>query len=270
MDEKDLELEETVDEEETEEPEEAEALDESEPEDEAQDTEFEYDENGDIIIPEDEKDEEEGDSEEEEPEKAEMEPVAPERDEEKEALRRKLEEYERQTRDTLKNLGVEEEDGLKGLVKLAAEAEGLTEQEYLAKVEQERRAEQERQARNRSAFEQRMQRDLSEIHAAYPETKRYSSPEEFPNFKRFGQLMDAGATPVEAFVASHPDSIKESAVVSARQSSLNATKQHIRSSVPKGAKRESVHMPKSELRAWREMFPGKSDREIVELYKETM
>lgn len=269
MDEKDLELEETV-EEDTEEPEEAEALDESEPEDEAQDADFEYDENGDIIIPEDEKEAEEGEPEEEKPEEAEKEPVAPERDEEKEELRRELEEYKKQTRDTLKHLGVEEEDGIKGLVKLAAEAAGLTEAEYLEKKANERRQEEERLAKQRTAFESRMKRDMDLIHAAYPETRKYSSPEEFPNFKRFGQLVDAGATPEEAYVASHPDSIKESAATSARQSSLNATKQHIRSSVPKGAKREAVHMPKNELHAWREMFPGMSDKEIVALYKETL
>lgn len=269
MDEKDLELEETADEMEAEEPEEADTLEESEPENEVQDTDFEYDENGDIIIPVDEKDEEKMEPEKEDSEVAKEAPSPPERDEEKEALRRQLEEYKNQTRDTLKTLGVSESDGLKGLVKLAAEAEGLTEEEYLEKRAQARRIEQERLAQQRSAFEERMQRDLAQIHAEYPETRKYSSPEQFPNFKRFGQLMDAGATPAEAYVASHPDSIKESAATSARQSSLNETKQHIRSSVPKGAKKEGVHMPKGELAQWREMFPHKSDKEIIELYKET-
>lgn len=284
MEEKDLDLvedEEIETEEETaEEPDEAAEVEEEESEEgENADIEddFEYDENGDIIVPEDPDEGEEPEGEEETP-KADPAPEKdqpadevkpPERDEEKEALRRELAAYKSQTRDTLKKLGVEDEDGLKGLVKLAAEAEGVSEEEYLKKREEAQREEQARFAQQRSAFEKRMQDDLALIHAAYPETQKYKSPEEFPNFERFGRLVDAGATPVEAYIASHPDSVKESVASATKQQSLNGTKQHLKSAVPKGAKREALHMPKGKLEEWRELFPHKSDKELVALYKKT-
>lgn len=230
---------------------------------------FEYDENGDIVIPE-EKEEEEPTAEEEEEGTPETAPEPPAKDEEKEALRRELAQLRSQARDTLSKMGMTEQDPVKGLAKLAAEAEGKTEEEYLKDRRERAELEAARARLQREAFEERMQRDLAEIHAAYPETKVYKSPEEFPNFKRFGELMDKGNTPAEAYIASHPNARADAVAAATRQRSLNDTKKHLRSNVPTGTNAKTVTMPRSELLAWRDLFPGKSDQELAALYKKTL
>ena len=235
---------------------------------------FEYDENGDIIIP-DEQDGEEAQDGEEPPAQGEEQPPedAPEppaEDEEKAALRRELAQLRSQARDTLSKMGVTEQDPVKGLAKLAAEAEGKTEEEYL-KDRAERATLEATQARmRREAFEKRMQADLAAVHSAYPETKIYKSPEEFPNFKRFGELMDNGNTPAEAYIASHPDARASAVAAATRQHDLNDTKKHLRSNVPTGTNAKTVTMPRSVLREWKELFPHMSEREIAALYKKTL
>lgn len=229
---------------------------------------FEYDENGDIVIPEEEQDgEEEQGGEEQPPEDA---PEPPAEDEEKAALRRELAQLRAQASDTLSRMGVAEKDPLKGLAKLAAEATGKTEEEYLTEQREQRELAAARARVQRERFEERMQADLAAVHAAYPETKIYKSPEEFPNFKRFGELMDKGNTPAEAYIASHPDARAKAVADATRQQSLNDTKKHLRSNVPTGTNTKTVTMPRAVLLEWRELFPGKSDREIAEIYKKTL
>ena len=230
------------------------------------DDDFEYDENGDIVIPEDEEDADgEGEA-----APAESAPEPPAEDEEKATLRRRLAAFEEQAKDTLSKMGVSEQDPLKGLAKLAAEAEGKSEEEYLRDQREKRELAAARARVQREAFEKRMQADLARIHAAYPETKMYKSPEEFPNFKRFGELVDSGNTPEEAYIASHPDTRAKAVIGAAQQHTLNGTKKHLRSSVPTGGRAGDVTIPRSELREWRELFPGMSDRELTSLYKKTL
>ena len=94
--------------------------------------------------------------------------------------------------------------------------------------------------------------------------------EDFPNFKRFGALRDLGNTPEEAFAASHRDEIFKSIAESTRQQSLNDTKKHLKSNVPQKATKEPpVRMTKGELKEWRNLFPHKSDKEILEHYRKT-
>ena len=234
---------------------------------------FEYDENGDIVIPDDEENEpaDTGDAaNDHEPAPEQAAPTPPAESDEVKGLRAIVAAYERQTKDTLAKMGVQETDPLKGLAKLAAEAEGLPEDEYLKKQREQAELESARARIQREKFEARMQRDLAEIHAAYPETRTYKSPEDFPNFKRFGELMDGGATPCEAYVAAHPDAHAAAVASATRQQSLNDTKKHLRSNVPSGTDRKGVTMPRSALLEWRELFPGKSDKELAALYKQTL
>lgn len=245
------------------------------------DEEFEYDEEGNIVIPEedDENDvteEEQGESEDggegaTETKAAEVtEPAKNDvKDEEIARLRRELEAFRSQAKDTLKHLGVEGDDVEAGLVKLAAEAAETTPEEYLKKREEDRRAEEARKTVQRIAFEKKMQDDLAAIHSAYPETRKYASVMEFPNFKRFAELRDSGNTPTEAFDAAHPQAIRESAANATRQQSLNNTKNHLKSAVPKGSKDNSVTMTKKDLLECREIFPDLSDKEILALYRKT-
>ncbi len=272
-DEKDLDLlEEEIDEEVAEEPvNEAEetALDNDGGED-----DFEYDENGDIILPDDkeatEEEAEEPAVETEEPAKEPSEEAEkkPAEDEEKAALRRELEALRRQTRDTLKKMGVEAESELDGLVRLAAEAEGVSEEEYRKTRDEQQEIEAARRQLRLAAFEKKKAADLAAVQSAYADTKKYGSVDEFPNSKRFKELMDSGKlTPAEAYAASHPDALQNAPKT--EKNPLAGTKSHIKSSVPKGAAREKIAMPRAALAEWRELFPGKSDKELVELYKKT-
>lgn len=251
------------------------------------DDELEYDEEGNIVIPDgDEADE--GDPEEDDASDA---PQGEDEDDSDEGsdedsgvaepadkgesaeilrLKRELETLRSQGRDTLKALGVENpDDVLGGLVKLAAETEEQSPEEYLKKREETRRNEEALRTARRIAFEQKKANDLAAVHASYPETRKYDSVEKFPNFKRFAELRDLGATPEEAYNASHPAQVRENASSAARQQSLNDTKKHLKSTVPKGSKGESVSMTRKELAEWRELFPDKSDKEILGLYRRT-
>ncbi len=266
--------------------------------------EYEYDEDGNIIIPEvigddeddgdepadvedgeddegdgeeladaeapDGEERKEGDREEEPPApQTDTPPTADEKDAEIARLRRELAARDRVAKDALEKLGVESKDPQTGLASIAAEAEGLSTEEYLKRQQEQAENEEARRFMRRARFEERMRADLARIHAAYPETKKYTSPEEFPNFKRFGELVDAGNTPEEAYIASHPGSSAERVAAAVRQSSLNHTKDHLRSAVPKGSKDNGPRMTRAELESWRDLFPGKSDKEIVALYKKT-
>lgn len=208
----------------------------------------------------------------EKPAKQEETPTAPERDErdeENERLRRQVQEYDRLAKKALAKMGVEAKDGKSALIKLAAEAEGVSEDEYVKKHVEDLETEKAREFYKRAKFNEKKARDLAEVHAAYPYTKKYKSVEEFPNFKEFAQRRDNGESPAKAYVNSHNEEYTEEVVRSVKQQSLNGTKDHIKSAVPKGAKNNQVTMTKAELVQWRGMFPDMSDKEIIALYKKT-
>lgn len=268
------------------------------------DDDFEYDEDGNVVIPEEDEgsraeedladedpdldtpdDAEEGEDAEEE-NGAEPERDTPDaevgaqntdiaarlaaRDQEYEDLRRRHDEQTAQIKDTLAALGVDSEDELAGLVRLAAEASGEKPEEYLAKRAEEAKKAEAMQMYRRAEFEKKKRADLSEVQALYPETKQYGDIEDIPNFRRFAELRDMGLSPKEAYIAANPDAARESVAAAVKQGALNDTKKHLRSSVPKGAKDGSVRMSHRELAEWKELFPGKSDKEIVALYRQTM
>ena len=269
------------------------------------DDDFEYDEDGNVVIPEEDEgsraedaladedpdldapdDAEEGEDAEDEDGEAEPERDTPDaeagaqntdiaarlaaRDQEYEDLRRRHDEQTAQIKDTLAALGVDSEDELAGLVRLAAEASGEKPEEYLAKRAEEAKKAEAMQMYRRAEFEKKKRADLSEVQALYPETKQYGDIENIPNFRRFAELRDMGLSPKEAYIAANPDAARESVAAAVKQGALNDTKKHLRSSVPKGAKDGSVRMSRGDLAEWRELFPGKSDKEIVALYRQTM
>lgn len=255
--------------------------------------EFEFDDEGNIIIP--EVDEETGDTEEEnaaeeqeenseEPSDKETEPVtkdaesaekpapAPEpdaRDEENARLKAQVAEYERLAKSALSKMGVNAKDGKSALIKLAAEAEGISEEEYVKKHAEDAKNEEARRFMQAAKFNEKKARDLAAVQAAYPDAKKYKDVEEFPNFKRFAYLCDHGSTPEEAYIAAHRMQVAESVAQSVKQQSLNGTKDHIKSTVPKGAKNNQTTMTKAELSQWKDMFPHLSTKEIIALYRKT-
>ncbi len=254
------------------------------------DDEFEYDEEGNIIIPdvidedvEEENDDtapdtqdEKSDSEENEGSDDSDEVVEPEntKSDEKDKriaeLEKELGLYKSQGKDTLSKLGVETDNVLEGLEKLAAEADDIPLEEYKKKKAETQANEEAKKLVQKIAFEEKMKADFAEVQAFYPETKSLKSITEIDNFVEFGRLRDLGLSPKQAYAAANADNVKKSVANAVKQKSLNDTKQHLQSAVPKGSKDNSLVMPKSTLAEWRDLFPNKSDKEIIALYKQTI
>ena len=305
MDKEEVLEEETAEVEDTEEAEEEEvALDSDEEEED--DYGFEYDEDGNVIIPEIEPDAEDEDpeaeegeeetnedSEEDTEENAEekeedtssgekgfsssqgegnAEPPAPDpKDELIKQLRAELGKYKSQTKDTLKKLGREGKEDLDGLAEIAAEAAGVSPEEYQKIREKEEAEEQAKAAIRSQMFEAKAANDLKELHAAYPETQKYKHVRELPEGVRqkFGRYRDLGLSAKEAYAAANPDGVRADVAASVKKQEQHNSKAHLTSVVPKSSKDNSVKMTGREMREWREMFPGKSDAEIQKLYKQS-
>lgn len=249
------------------------------------DGDFEYDENGDIIIPDDgeesddstdeitpakeESEKPESDESDTETEVAEptQEPVT-DKDRELAALRQKYAALEAQSKDTLAKLGVSGGNVMDGLVKLAAEAEEITPEEYLRRKNEQDRTTQAVKLIQTMQFEQKMKADLAEVHAAFPETRQYDSVTKFPNLKKFGEFRDLGLSPKEAYIAANPDTVRQSVATATKRQSLNETKNHLKPVVSKESKDNSITITKKELLEYRDMFPGMSDKEIIRLYRQ--
>lgn len=299
------------------------------------DDEFEYDENGEIVIPEpefdednfsddesedeepeeDEESEDDGESDDEEGEddesedeesegeendgkeaegaeaeeeksddakeaetaeekKPEEKPAAePEPDAEKEALRKELESLRRLAKGAIKAMGAGgEDDPARALAKIAADAEGKTAEEYMKKTDDEIREERAQALQKQQEYEKVFRADLAELHSAYPDTKQYDDLRKLPPdvLKKFASFRDRGLSAKEAYAAANPDGIRTSVAASVKRQAMHDSKEHLKSTVPKSSRDDSVTMTKKELAEWKGLFPGKSDAEIRALYKKTM
>lgn len=259
-----------------------------------QDDEFEYDDEGNIVIPDVTEDEEtdgldddtaeEGDDdaanaapENEDKGAAEETPVpAPEQDADKEALKRekeaaerKLEALEKQTLETLSKLGIKADSALEGLEKAAAESDDMSLEDYRKKKAEAQRNDEARRLYQQVEFEKKMKADFAEIQREYPETRSLKSLTEIENLAKFGRFRDMGLSPKEAYAAANPDSMRRSVAAATKQQSLNDTKAHLKSAVPVGSKDDGIVMTKRELAEWRDLFPNLSDKEISKLYRDS-
>ena len=266
------------------------------------DIEFDYDEEGNIVIPDDSED---GDSEEEAddaPEGADAEgndaadngqdenggaeeapstekpkvvepAAAPDaKDAEIAKLRRQLAERDSQIKDTLKSLGADENGGVAELERLAAEAAEIPVEEYRRRKAEKLQQEEAMRLVQKQKFDEKIRADLAAVQKAYPNTKQYKSVFEFPNFAKFSKFRDAGLSPEEAYIAANPQGVMTSVAGAAQQQARNLsnTKDHLRSNVPVGSKDKSITITKKQMAEYRDLFPGMSDKEIVALHKQTM
>lgn len=187
---------------------------------------------------------------------------------ENEQLKKKLERIERNGLAALKKLGVKNaEDLIDGIETLAAEAEGKTLDEYRKDLKEIQEGEDAKAYMRRAAYENMKKADLSELHRIYPETSVIDDIEKIDNFKKFGEFRDKGLTVEEAYAAANPSAMRKKAAEAGRKSALAGTKSHMNSVVPKGVKGDSVSISPSEMSRWQEMFPGKTKKEILDLYK---
>lgn len=251
--------------------------------------EFEYDEDGNIIIPEvidDEQEEETQDEEESEGEETDADenegleeseetakptpPAQDEKDREIAELKRKLAAYEAQGKETLDKLGIKSDSVMEGLEKAAAESDDISLEEYQKQKAEKQRNDEAQKLLQRTEFERKMKADLAEVQKDFPETRGLKYITEIENFVEFAKFRDKGLTPKQAYSAANPDGVRKSVATAVKQQSLNDTKSHLKSAVPKGSKDSSITMSKKELAEWRDIFPDKSDKELVKLYRDSL
>ena len=238
---------------------------------EEEEVDFEYDDEGNIVFPDDEE-ENEGDEEANEAEVAEEgednksdEAPATETKPEKNA---DFEKFKSQARDTLAKFGIEaktDAEIIAGLVNLAAENDGKTPEEYLAKRTEEEELEAARKLIQQQKNEVVYKADLDKIHEMFPETSVYTHIKQLPNYQRFSELRALGNSVIEAYSATHTNAIRESAASGATK--LANSKNHLRATATRGAKDTSIYISKGEMESLKESFPDLSDKEIVKLYK---
>jgi len=262
--------------------------------DDERDDEFEYDEDGNIIIPdvidedaedeedaaddeeeqdetdgEDNSDENEG-SDEEDAETEVVKPATDEKDKKIAELEQELTKLKAQGKETLSKLGVKDtENVLEGLESLAAEADDISIEDYRKKKQETEQADEAKKILQKAEFEKKAAADLAELKKYYPELANVKTIYEIENLAEFGRYRDLGIAPKQAYAAANPDKLRENAANAAKQKSLNETKKHLQSSVPKGSKDTSITMTKKELATWRDLFPTLSDKELVKLYKQS-
>ena len=270
------EIEDYTEEEETEETEETEeAVEESEEDSEADaeesDEVLEYDEDGNVIVAEDNETVTETDNEED----PESKPVVEETNTntkdvtEYDSLKKKHDDRESLIKDVLKIVGIDEADIDQGLAKLAAETEGVTVEEFLKKRAETMKAEEAQKYYNKMLLERMVAKDLNDLHSAFPETKTISKFEDIPNARRYAELRDLGLSVQEAYNAANPEGRRAAIANSVKQQTINASKSHLKSNVPIASKDTSVKITRAEMETMRDLFPDKSDKEIIALYKKT-
>lgn len=202
----------------------------------------------------------------------------PEESEEVKKLRADYEKLKRRSRDALKSLGIESEDTVEGLERLAREQSDMTDEEYRADLAR-RDAEEDDAARKRqddamkrlaavrSGIEKKKASDLAAIHEVYPTSKKYAKLDDIPNFERYKQLRDGGASAAEAFSAVNAADIAADLGEIAHRRSLEASKSHLKSVAGKSAG-GTVKIPASEYRMIKGLLGDDvSDTEIAKYYK---
>lgn len=191
---------------------------------------------------------------------------------EKEEQYKKNSKIESLVRDTLKKLGVNKEGTLEEILEqTAAEADGISVDEYRNKrkaVEEEENA---KELLKQQALNKMFADDLAELKKNFPDLSGINHISEIENFKEFGKLRDSGASVKSAYIAANPDKFINNAVKAAVQKTASGSKAHLRSAIGKSAGGSpTITMTKSELEYWKGLFPGKTNSQIAKLYRDTL
>lgn len=188
----------------------------------------------------------------------------------------KYSKLENQSKDTLKKLGIEVDGDVgEALEKAAAETEGKTLEEYRKEKADNEAVEKAKNLLAQQKFEKIAAEDLSTLKKSYPDllnvAKIRDCFDSFDDFATFGRLRDAGIDVKTAYLAVNGDKVSAKQTAAAQQKAANSGKQHLNSVAPVNAPEDSkVVMSKKTLEEWRDMFPDKTDKELKELYKQTL
>ena len=100
--------------------------------------------------------------------------------------------------------------------------------------------------------------DLAALQAAFPALSGMASLAELADPVRYGELREAGLSPIEAFCASHHQMLTTRHTDSRR---------HLSPSIGRAASAPGGRISAAALSDARELFPSLSDREIEALYR---
>lgn len=109
-------------------------------------------------------------------------------------------------------------------------------------------------------FEELLRSDLAVLARRFPGRFATGTFEELPNAVRYGELREAGLSPVEAYCASHYESL-----FAIGESPSNRA--HLDSCVPRTARPAADRMSSADLAMARSLFPSLPDSEIEGLYR---
>jgi hypothetical protein len=104
-------------------------------------------------------------------------------------------------------------------------------------------------------LEELMSEDIDTLAQEFPELSSLNDLSELHSFERYTELRAAGATAVEAYLATAKRTVKQD------------SRAHLRSTVSAAASIPGGAMSARQLREAREIFTGMSDDEIRSLYK---
>lgn len=231
------------------------------------DEELEYDEDGNVI----ESDKDDGDEaaaqvEERETKKPDTDtPPPPEKSADSGKNKREV-----MIKDLLKAMGIEGEDIDAGLLRLAADTKGVSLEQYGKDLDELMNKEEAQRVYREVMMERMVTADMNELHSMFPETKDITKFEDIPNCRRYAELRDMGLSVKEAYSAANPEGRREAVASAVKQQTINASKAHLKSNVPVASKDTNVKISRAEMNQMREMFPNKSDKELIALYKKTM
>jgi hypothetical protein len=178
-------------------------------------------------------------------------------------------------KEALEMLGIKVNgDVTEALDTIAAETAGKTLEEYRRERDEQAELEKAKQELARQRFEQLCASDLAEIKKSFPDVLKVTNIRTLFNtkedFVKFGKLRDSGIDPKTAYMAVNGEQVRAAQAQAAQNKVASNGKGHITSVAPKKASDNSVFMPKETLKEWRETFPNLSDKQIRELYKQTL
>lgn len=179
------------------------------------------------------------------------------------------------SKETLEKMGITVEgDVADTMERTVAESEGVSVEEYRKRRQDSLNLEQEKETAKRQAFETLAANDLSELKKSFPDLlgkgRINDCFDSFDDFVEFGRLRDAGISPKKAYLAVNGDKVRNQQAIAAQRKATSDGKKHLTSVAPKKASDDNIVMPKETLREWRDLFPGKSDKEIRALYKQSL
>ena len=109
-------------------------------------------------------------------------------------------------------------------------------------------------------FEKLLRSDLAVLARRFPERFSSGAVDDLPNAVRYGELREAGLSPVEAFCASHYESLLET-------QRAPSNRAHLESCIPRTARPAADRMSTADLEMARSLFPSLPDSEIEGLYR---